>query len=163
MNATAMEAANVRRAHTAAVQAQRQQRLEDFQKSCKKRASANARKCTSETMASQVRFRMEYVDETMKSWVVGPSPVAPSFDRLAAAAVSARREALQRLAGDAQSGRSEAVVGCMESAHLPKESAESEPGSTTMHAQHSPSSAATPSKASVTGFTGFSRLLKAHS
>ena len=110
MNATAMEAANVRRAHTAAVQAQRQQRLEDFQKSCKKRASANARKCTSETMAPQVRFRMEYVDETMKSWVVRPSPVAPSFDRLAAAAASARREALQRLAGDAQSGRSEAVV-----------------------------------------------------
>eukprot|EP00913_Durusdinium_trenchii_P014040 g13181.t2 len=50
-------------------------------------------------------------------------------------------------------------VGCMEPANLRKDRGDSDM-STTMHAQQSPSSVATPSKTSH--LTGFARLLKAH-
>jgi len=98
-------------------------------------------------------------DGSMKS-LIGRGPCTLTGSRRFGPKVRQFPAYVRGLRGDQADG---VEVGCMESANLPKESAESEPGSTTMHAHHSPSSAATPSKASVSGFTGFSRLLKAHS
>ncbi|CAL1126770.1 unnamed protein product [Cladocopium goreaui] len=107
--ATAMEAARVRSAHTAAVQAQQQQRLEEFQKICKKRAMAIApRKAGAlDAMPPQAvwedvptiqepGFQLAYCDG--KSWV-DSSPSLRSFDELASCMSQARKEALRCLTG----------------------------------------------------------------
>mmetsp|Transcript_71432 Transcript_71432/g.157806 ORF Transcript_71432/g.157806 Transcript_71432/m.157806 type:complete len:116 (-) Transcript_71432:77-424(-) len=97
--ATAMEAARVRSAHTAAVQAQQQQRLEEFQKICKKRAMAIAPRKAGALDAmppQEPGFQLAYCDG--KSWV-DSSPSLRSFDELASCMSQARKEALRCLTG----------------------------------------------------------------
>eukprot|EP00913_Durusdinium_trenchii_P014039 g13181.t1 len=94
------------------------------------------------------------VDEDSMKSLVGPCTLSGS--RRFGPKVKQFPAYVRGLRGDQADG---VEVGCMEPANLRKDRGDSDM-STTMHAQQSPSSVATPSKTSH--LTGFARLLKAH-